>query len=147
MQGTEETTGYVPQATWYDIWDGTKVDASSGGQNLTFSAPMGHVPVHVQGGHVIPMQEAAQTTGEAWATPLSLLVALPRAGTPPPLSRRVGLSGPAPNQSSAFLCWLCCSAPFTVFGARALVYGLSKVHMADCRYSWPVAGAHGLRIT
>jgi alpha-glucosidase (family GH31 glycosyl hydrolase) len=80
LQSQEEVTGYIPQATWYDIWDGTMVDASSSGRNITFAAPMGHVPVHVQGGHVIPMQEPRMTTQDTWANPLTLLAALPSPG-------------------------------------------------------------------
>eukprot|EP00884_Botryococcus_braunii_P018839 jgi/Botrbrau1/5639/Bobra.55_1s0028.2 len=92
--GVNEVTGYVPQGLWYDIWDSTEVDASGGGRNITFSAPMGHVPAHVQGGHVIPLQEPGMTTQETWGNPLTLLVALPSPGVHGGEGHRCETDGP-----------------------------------------------------
>jgi alpha-glucosidase (family GH31 glycosyl hydrolase) len=82
MQGTDEVVAYIPPGRWYDIWEGAPLDATSAGRNVTLDAPLGHVPIHVQGGHVIPLHEEALTTAEGWQTPLSLIVALPEPGIP-----------------------------------------------------------------
>ncbi|OQD65803.1 hypothetical protein PENPOL_c005G10589 [Penicillium polonicum] len=60
---------------WYDWYTQTAVDAKPG-VNTTIPAPLGHIPVFVRGGSVLPMQEPALTTKEARGTPWSLLVAL-----------------------------------------------------------------------
>jgi alpha-glucosidase len=56
------------------------VDAKPG-VNTTIPAPLGHIPVFVRGGSVLPMQEPALTTKEARGTPWSLLVALSGSST------------------------------------------------------------------
>ncbi|KAJ5583581.1 hypothetical protein N7535_002201 [Penicillium sp. DV-2018c] len=65
---------------WYDWYTHEAVDAKPG-VNTTIPAPLGHIPVFVRGGNVLPMQEPALTTKEARATPWSLLVALSGRGT------------------------------------------------------------------
>ncbi|PKX94863.1 glycoside hydrolase family 31 protein [Aspergillus novofumigatus IBT 16806] len=61
---------------WYDWYTQREVDYAQPGKNTTIPAPLGHIPVFVRGGHVIPMQEPALTTREARNTSWSLLVAL-----------------------------------------------------------------------
>ncbi|GAB1212341.1 hypothetical protein ATERTT37_001479 [Aspergillus terreus] len=65
---------------WYDWYTQTAVDAEPG-VNKTLSAPLGHIPVFVRGGSVIPMQEPALTTTDARKTPWSLLTSLSSEGT------------------------------------------------------------------
>jgi alpha-glucosidase len=60
---------------WYDWYAQTAVDAKPG-VNTTIPAPLGHIPVYVRGGSILPMQEPALTTRDARNTPWSLLVAL-----------------------------------------------------------------------
>ncbi|KZF21148.1 glycoside hydrolase family 31 protein [Xylona heveae TC161] len=60
---------------WYDWYTQTAVNATAGA-NTTIDAPLGHIPVFVRGGSVLPMQEAAQTTRDARNSPWSLLTAL-----------------------------------------------------------------------
>lgn len=48
--------GYFPQGVWYDISDDAPVDASTAGRFVKLPAPIGHVPVHVLGGAIVPMQ-------------------------------------------------------------------------------------------
>lgn len=60
---------------WYDWYTHKAVDAKPG-VNTTIPAPLGHIPVFLRGGSVIPMQEPALTTREARKTPWSLLAAL-----------------------------------------------------------------------
>ncbi|KAI1329700.1 family 31 glycosyl hydrolase [Xylariaceae sp. FL0255] len=61
---------------WYDWYTQTAVTGVKLGENVTIDAPLGHIPVFVRGGAIIPMQEPAMTTTAARATPWSLLVAL-----------------------------------------------------------------------
>ncbi|KAF4151834.1 hypothetical protein CNMCM6069_003008 [Aspergillus lentulus] len=68
--------GLVHGEKWYDWYTQREVDYAQPGKNTTIPAPLGHIPVFVRGGHVIPMQEPALTTREARNTPWSLLVAL-----------------------------------------------------------------------
>ncbi|GES59432.1 alpha-glucosidase AgdA [Aspergillus terreus] len=65
---------------WYDWYTQMAVDAKPG-VNTTLSAPLGHIPVFVRGGSVIPMQEPALTTTDARKTPWSLLTSLSSDGT------------------------------------------------------------------
>jgi alpha-glucosidase len=65
---------------WYDWYNQTAVNAQPG-VNTTIPAPLGHIPVFVRGGSILPMQEPALTTKEARNTPWSLLTALSKNGT------------------------------------------------------------------
>ncbi|PTU24247.1 hypothetical protein P175DRAFT_0513260 [Aspergillus ochraceoroseus IBT 24754] len=65
---------------WYDWYTQTAVDAKPG-VNTTIAAPLGHIPVYVRGGSILPMQEPALTTKDARQSPWSLLAALGKDGT------------------------------------------------------------------
>ncbi|KAL4970759.1 glycosyl hydrolases family 31-domain-containing protein [Aspergillus stella-maris] len=65
---------------WYDWYTQTAVDAQPG-VNTSIAAPLGHIPVYVRGGSVLPLQEPALTTKEARQTPWALLAALGNDGT------------------------------------------------------------------
>ncbi|KAJ5388149.1 hypothetical protein N7509_010690 [Penicillium cosmopolitanum] len=60
---------------WYDWYNGSAVQAEPG-VNTSIPAPLGHIPVFVRGGSVIPMQNPALTTRESRNSPWSLLTAL-----------------------------------------------------------------------
>ena len=60
---------------WYDWYTQTRVDAKPG-VNTTISAPLGHIPLYLRGGSILPMQEPALTTRDARETDWSLLAAL-----------------------------------------------------------------------
>ncbi|KAJ5745182.1 hypothetical protein N7520_010364 [Penicillium odoratum] len=60
---------------WYDWYNHTAVNAQPG-VNTTISAPLGHIPVYLRGGSIIPMQEPALTTRAARNSPWSLLASL-----------------------------------------------------------------------
>ena len=51
------------------------------GENKTIDAPLGHIPLYVRGGHVLPTQQLAMTTRDARKTPWNVLVALSAEGT------------------------------------------------------------------
>lgn len=80
VQGATSVDGVFPgigtDVVWYDWYNQTVVSGVSAGQNVTIDAPLGHIPVYVRGGRVVPMQEPGQTTAEVRASPWSLLVAL-----------------------------------------------------------------------
>lgn len=64
---------------WYDWYTQEAVNAVAG-KNTTIDAPLGHIPVYVRGGSVLPMQEPALTIRDARRTPWSLLAALDHQG-------------------------------------------------------------------
>ncbi|KAL2799144.1 glycosyl hydrolases family 31-domain-containing protein [Aspergillus keveii] len=72
--------GVVQGQVWYDWYTQTVVNAAPG-VNMTIAAPLGHIPVYVRGGSVLPMQGVALTVRDARQTPWALLVALSADGT------------------------------------------------------------------
>ncbi len=83
-QGATTAHGVFPGAgkgqVYYDWYTHGAVMASAG-ENVTIPAPLGHIPVYIRGGHVIPTQEVALTTRDARKSPWSVLVALGLQGT------------------------------------------------------------------
>lgn len=77
-------TGYFPAGQWFDLFSGQAVPNPTPGQgrNVTLSAPLETIPVHIAGGSIIPMQEPALTTTATRQNPFSLLVAFDDSGTP-----------------------------------------------------------------
>ncbi|KAF2737172.1 hypothetical protein EJ04DRAFT_431393 [Polyplosphaeria fusca] len=71
--------GIVDGECWYDWYSGAKVTAQAG-VNTSISAPLGHIPVFVRGGAVIPLQEPGYTTAESRKNPWGLIVALSEDG-------------------------------------------------------------------
>lgn len=63
---------------YYDWYSHEKIEGGS--KNHTLEAPLGHIPVHVRGGYVLPLQEPGYTTGESRQNDFSLLVALDAQG-------------------------------------------------------------------
>ncbi|KAJ3562776.1 hypothetical protein NPX13_g8438 [Xylaria arbuscula] len=83
-QGATSVDGVFPGVrsgtVWYDWYEKTRIEDVEDGQNVTISAPLGHIPVFVRGGSVVPMQEPGLTTAAVRASPWSLLVALDAKG-------------------------------------------------------------------
>ncbi|KAI1124057.1 glycoside hydrolase family 31 protein [Nemania abortiva] len=79
-QGATSVDGLFPGVgsgtIWYDWYNQTRVTGAEAGQNMTIEAPLGHIPVFVRGGSVVPMHEPGLTTAAVRASPWSLLVAL-----------------------------------------------------------------------
>ena len=67
--------GVESGTVWYDWYTQEAVDAQPG-ENKTIDAPLGHIPVFVRGGSVLPQQEALYTTSECRNSSWSLLCAL-----------------------------------------------------------------------
>lgn len=60
---------------WYDWYTLAEVQAKPQ-ENVTMSAPLTHINVHVRGGSILALQQPKYTTSETRNTPYSLLVAL-----------------------------------------------------------------------
>ena len=67
--------GVIDGESWYDWYTGERVNAEAG-VNTTISAPLGHIPVFVRGGSVLPIQEPGYTTTDSRKNPWGLIVAL-----------------------------------------------------------------------
>ncbi|KAJ5216987.1 hypothetical protein N7468_009995 [Penicillium chermesinum] len=82
-QGATSVKGVFPGVKhgerWYDWYNQTAVIAQPG-VNTTIDAPLGHIPVYVRGGSILPMQEPALTTRDSRASDWSLLTALSSKG-------------------------------------------------------------------
>lgn len=78
-QGMTEVKGVFPGVAqgevWYDWYTGEAMSAKPG-ENVTIPAPLGHIPLYVRGGSVLPQQEALYTTNECRNSSYSLIVAL-----------------------------------------------------------------------
>ena len=78
-QGATSVDGVFPGSgkgeVYYDWYTQQAVDAEKGA-NVTIPAPLGHIPVFLRGGFVVPMQEAAMVTRDARNSPWSLIAAL-----------------------------------------------------------------------
>ncbi|EMC98792.1 glycoside hydrolase family 31 protein [Baudoinia panamericana UAMH 10762] len=72
--------GVAQGEVWYDWYTQQAVNASAG-ENVTIPAPLGHIPVFVRGGYILPQQEALYTTSECRNSSWSLLCALSAEGT------------------------------------------------------------------
>lgn len=89
-QGATSVDGVFPGGSgesgsgsvWYDWYNHTAVNEVARGQNVTIDAPLGHIPVYVRGGSVVPLQEPGLTltTLANREMPWGLLVALDGAG-------------------------------------------------------------------
>ncbi|KAF1985556.1 glycoside hydrolase family 31 protein [Aulographum hederae CBS 113979] len=88
-QGATSVRGVFPGAgggddggtIWYDWYNQTAIANLQKGENRTIDAPLGHIPLFVRGGSVIPMQKPGYTTKECRQGEWSLLVALDVMGT------------------------------------------------------------------
>lgn len=84
-QGASSVNGVFPGlaegTAWYDWYTQAPITGVSPGQNVSIAAPLGHIPVFVRGGSVLPMQEPGYTTEACRKNPWGLLVALSQEGT------------------------------------------------------------------
>lgn len=82
-QGMASVNGVFPGVAqgqvWYD-WYSQEAVSAKPGENVTIPAPLGHIPVYVRGGHILPRQEAKYTTSESRNSSWSLLAALDASG-------------------------------------------------------------------
>ncbi|XP_072180126.1 sucrase-isomaltase, intestinal-like [Diadema setosum] len=74
-EGETSINAYFPDARWFDYFTGEEMRNERGHLSYLYT-PMEKINVHVRGGHIIPRQEAANTTVYSRLKPLSVLVAL-----------------------------------------------------------------------
>ncbi|KAF2177647.1 glycoside hydrolase family 31 protein [Zopfia rhizophila CBS 207.26] len=71
--------GVIDGEVWYDWYTHEKIKAEAG-VNTTIDAPLGHIPVFIRGGSVLPLQEPGYTTTQSRKNPWGLLIALSEDG-------------------------------------------------------------------
>ncbi|KAL8650856.1 MAG: hypothetical protein Q9210_003582 [Variospora velana] len=81
VQGATNVSGVFPGTggrgeVYYDWYTLEAQNVFTPGANVTIDAPLGHIPVYLRGGYVIPTQEPALTTRDAKRNPWGLIVAL-----------------------------------------------------------------------
>lgn len=76
-QGATSVSAYFPKGLWYSFSSRSlAIDATAAGKTVSLDTPLTQTNVHVKGGSVLPLQEAAMTTTEGRSSPFTLLVAL-----------------------------------------------------------------------
>lgn len=78
-QGSITVDGVFPGVgygeVWYDWYNQSAISAGPG-QNITIDAPLGHIPVYIRGGSVLPTQEPGLTTTASRKNPWGIIAAL-----------------------------------------------------------------------
>lgn len=78
-QGASTVDGVFPGVgsgeVWYDWYNQSAITAVSPGQNITIDAPLGHIPVYIRGGSVLPIQEPGMTTKQCRSNPWGVIAA------------------------------------------------------------------------
>ena len=84
-QGYTNVSGVFPGAgkgeVYYDWYTLAAVGNVSPGANVTIPAPLGHIPVYLRGGYIVPTQEPALVTRDARRNPWGVIVALSAEGS------------------------------------------------------------------
>lgn len=75
VKGVFPGVGGANGIIWYD-WYTLLPEQVSPRENKTLAAPLEHIPVHVRGGSILPLQRPGYTTAESRQNPWNLLVAL-----------------------------------------------------------------------
>ena len=68
---TRQVEVYLPPGTWFDFWTG---QAYHGARTVRVDAPIGHIPVHVRAGTVLPLGPVRQYAAEAVDAPIEVRV-------------------------------------------------------------------------
>jgi alpha-glucosidase len=83
-QGATTVGGVFPGVgkgeVWYDWYNQTAAQAGPG-ENITIDAPLGHIPVYLRGGSILPTQEPGYTTTACRSNPWGLIAATSLEGT------------------------------------------------------------------
>ncbi|GFS12740.1 lysosomal alpha-glucosidase [Elysia marginata] len=74
-QGARSVQAYFPGDVWYDFYTGWKLEIQHG-RYVELSAELGHINLHMRGGHVIPMQQPGLSTTLSRKNRFQLLVSL-----------------------------------------------------------------------
>ncbi|XP_024517858.1 alpha-xylosidase 1-like [Selaginella moellendorffii] len=76
VEGARDLQAYFPKGNWYSLFNYSQVILSPG-STFILPAPLDSTNVHVRGGSILAMQDAAMTTAAARKTAFTLLVAFP----------------------------------------------------------------------
>ncbi|KAJ9050821.1 hypothetical protein DSO57_1010615 [Entomophthora muscae] len=77
-KGASTVDAIFPPGIWFDYHTYKHIQ---GPKTVTLDAPTdGHMPLHIRGGHILPLQGSALTVAEARQTPFHLVVAFSRCG-------------------------------------------------------------------
>jgi len=76
-QGATSVSAVFPPGTWYNLFDTSKVVASSSGATVKLAAPLNEINVHVYQNTILPLQRGGTISRDARATPFTLVVAFP----------------------------------------------------------------------
>ena len=82
-QGATQVTGVFPEGNdqvWYDWYSKTAVQHSNGQNPVVVDAPLGHIPVYIRGGSILPLQTPGYTTTESRQGDWQLVIALDKNG-------------------------------------------------------------------
>jgi alpha-glucosidase (family GH31 glycosyl hydrolase) len=80
--GMEVVKAYFPEGLWYPVSAGVLENSvvplvsPSGGRTAMLHTPLTDTNVHVRGGSILPLQQAANTTTQGRLTPFTLLISL-----------------------------------------------------------------------
>lgn len=72
--------GLAQGTIWYD-WYTLAVVQAEPGVNTSVDAPLGHIPIFVRGGSILPLQQPGNTTATSRQNPFNLLIALDGEGS------------------------------------------------------------------
>ncbi|CAH3034609.1 unnamed protein product [Porites lobata] len=73
-EGKTSVEVYFPEARWYDYYTGKEVSRRK--EYVSVDAPLDHIPLHIRGGYILPIQEPANNTVFSRKKPMGLIVAL-----------------------------------------------------------------------
>jgi alpha-D-xyloside xylohydrolase len=62
---------YLPNATWYDFWIGSKI---AGGRMISSATPLEFIPVYVRAGSIVPLGPDQEWSTEKSEDPIELRV-------------------------------------------------------------------------
>ncbi|XP_022100313.1 sucrase-isomaltase, intestinal-like [Acanthaster planci] len=75
-EGMTTVEAYIPNARWFNYYDGREVDSNLRGKTTTLPADLYTINLHIRGGYVLPFQEPANNTVNSRKKPMGLMIAL-----------------------------------------------------------------------
>ena len=70
-QGATARKVYLPRGSWYDFWNGERVE---GGREISRTVDLETMPLYVRAGAIVPMGPVKQYTGEKVDGPITVTV-------------------------------------------------------------------------
>lgn len=140
VQGATSVQGVFPGVgkgeVWYDWYSQTSVVAKPG-ENVTIEAPLGHIPVYIRGGKILPTQEPGMTTRDCRKNPWGLIAATSLEGSA--TGNLYVDDGESLVQNATLLVDV--TPPLSLIWLRLLANIMNSFHLSTQRYMLP-RGAH-----